>query len=61
MMENSNETLQDSQAMMDRLVEGFEVLQQEYQRIWFKSQVLERNLKMARMKVRATSLLNPLP
>ena len=61
MMAISNETQQDSQAMMDRLIEGFEVLQQEYQRIWFKSQVLERNLKMARMKVRATSLLNPLP
>jgi len=43
---------QNSQDRFHSLADGFNTLTEEYQRIWIKSQTLERNLQSARDEVR---------
>ena len=42
---------EESHERVQRLVEGFGALTEEYQRIWLKSQALERNLRLAKSEV----------
>jgi len=47
---------QGSQDRINRLVDGFNSLTQEYQTLWNKSQALERSLLSARDEVRRAFL-----
>jgi len=48
----ANESAQDR---FQSLVDGFNALTEEYQRVWAKSQALERGLLAARSEVRLSS------